>query len=94
VLETLPLITELYTIPQLAERHAHLFPKNRLSWAVRNRDKNGLEASGAVFKSPTGHVVLHEPKFLAWFLWLTGRNGPRRGRRMRAASLAAQRAAT
>jgi hypothetical protein len=40
---------------------------------------NGL--SGAVFDSPCGELLIHEPSFLAWFLGLGGRAKPRAGRK-------------
>ena len=40
---------------------------------------NGLTA--AVFDSPCGELLIHEPSFLAWFLGLSGRAMPRAGRR-------------
>ena len=39
---------------------------------------NGLSA--AVFDSPCGELLIHEPSFLAWFLGLAGRAKPRAGR--------------
>jgi hypothetical protein len=90
VLETLPPTTELFNSRQLVERHAHLLSYNRVFWAVRHRHKNGLAAAGAVFASPVGSVLIHEPAFLRWFLGLAGRAKPRRLRsRKRAASVPA-----
>ena len=34
----------------------------------------------AVFDSPCGELLIHEPSFLAWFLGLSGRARPRAGR--------------
>ena len=79
----LPPTSELYTRQQLPPRHPHLLNDHRVAWALRNRRKNGLEAAGAVFESPCGELLIHEPRFLAWFLGLAGRAKPRaaRGRR-------------
>ncbi len=79
----LPPTTELFPSRQLAGRHSHLLSENRLAWALRNRRKNGLEAAGAVFESPCGELLVHEPAFLAWFLGLSGRAKPRASRRCR-----------
>jgi hypothetical protein len=43
------------------------------------RAVNGL--SDAVYDSPCGDLLIHEPFFLAWFLGLTGRPKARAGRR-------------
>jgi hypothetical protein len=77
----LPPTSELYTGRQLSVRHPHLMNANRVAWALRNRERNGLDAAGAVFESPCGVLMVHEPKFLTWFLGLTSRAKPRRLRR-------------
>jgi len=77
----MPPTTELFTKAQLAARHSHLLSANRLVWALRRRTVNGL--SGAVFDSPCGELLIHEPAFLAWFLGLKGRAKPRVARRGR-----------
>jgi len=74
----LPPMTELVTKAQLVARHPHLLSVNRVTWALRCRAGNGL--SGAVFDSPCGELLIHEPSFLAWLLGLTGRGKPRAGR--------------
>jgi len=79
----LPPTVELFTKTQLAARHPHLLSANRLVWALRRRTVNGL--SGAVFDSPCGELLIHEPTFLAWFLGLKGRAKPRAFRRGRQA---------
>jgi hypothetical protein len=90
VVDPLPPTTELFNQRQLAERHPHILNYNRIVWAVRHRHKNGLNTVGAVFDSPCGELLIHEPAFLAWFLGLTGRGKPRRPRtRSRAAAVAA-----
>jgi hypothetical protein len=76
---SLPPTTELVTKSQLVSRHPHLLSVNRVTWALRCRAVNGLSA--AVFDSPCGELVIHEPSFLAWFLGLSGRAKPRAGRR-------------
>jgi len=86
-----PPTSELFTQRQLAERHTHLLNLNRIVWAVRNRTDNGLEAAGAVFASPCGEYLIHEPSFLRWFLGLAGRAKPRawRPKKSRATTSAA-----
>jgi len=82
VVPAVPPTAELFTKAQLATRHPHLLSANRLVWALRCRATNGL--SGAVFDSPCGELLIHEPAFLAWLLGLTGRSKPRAQRRRRA----------
>ena len=79
----LPPTSELFTKLQLAARHPHLLSANRLTWALRRRAVNGL--APAVFDSPCGELLVHEPGFLAWFLGLKGRTKPRSARRGRVA---------
>jgi len=74
---SIPPSAELFDKHQLVERHPHLLNEHRLSWALRNRSRNGLVAAGAVYDSPCGELVLHEPSFLRWFLGLSGRSKPR-----------------
>ena len=85
---SLPPTTELVTKAQLVARHPHLLSVNRVTWALRCRAVNGLTA--AVFDSPCGEFLIHEPSFLAWFLGLSGRAKPRAerraGRRLRGAT--------
>jgi hypothetical protein len=76
---SIPPMTELVTKAQLVARHPHLLSLNRVTWALRCRATNGLSA--AVFDSPCGELLIHEPSFLAWFLGLSGRGKPRAGRR-------------
>lgn len=78
VVPSMPPTAELFTKAQLASRHPHLLSANRLAWALRHRATNGL--SGAVFESPCGELLIHEPTFLAWFLGLKGRTKPRTAR--------------
>ena len=75
----LPPMAELFTKAQLVARHPHLLNVNRVTWALRRRATNGL--STAIFDSPCGELLIHEPSFLAWFLGLGGRAKPRAGRR-------------
>jgi hypothetical protein len=69
--------TELFSIHALAERHPALLSENRLRRAVRNCESNGLAAPGAVFDSPVGEFILHEPAVIGWVLGLSGRPKPR-----------------
>ncbi len=73
----LPPLTEIFSRSQFIQRHPGLFNKGRLDWAVRNRDQNGLTAARAVYESPVGEILIHEPPFLRWFLGLSGRGKPR-----------------
>ena len=84
--EPLPPTSELFTSRQLAQRHPHLLSGHRLAWATRHRATNGLNAAAAIFESPCGELLIHEPKFLAWFLGLSSRAKPRRLRRSSAAA--------
>lgn len=81
---SVPPTKELVTKAQLVAKHPHLLSANRVTWALRCRAVNGLSA--AVFDSPCGQLLIHEPAFLAWFLGLSGRAKPRamgrRGRRL------------
>ena len=79
--DDLPPPAELFTLKQLSERHPNLLPPTRLRWAARNRHHNGLTCAGALFDSPCGELVAHEPTFLRWFLGLTGRHKPRASNR-------------
>jgi uncharacterized membrane protein len=78
VVRALPPTAELFTKAQLVARHPHLLSANRVVWALRHRATNGL--SRAVFDSPCGELLIHEPEFLAWLLGLGGRAKPRVGR--------------
>ena len=77
--------SEIFAMRPLIERHPNLFNTSRVTWALRNRDKNGLAKCGAVFESKGGELLIHEPKFLEWFLGLSGRTKPRRLRKTVAA---------
>lgn len=78
---TLPPTGELYTRRTLVERHPNILTSARLAWALRHRKDNGLAATAAVFDSPCGELLIHEPPFLVWFLGLAGRAKPRAARR-------------
>lgn len=80
----LPPTTELYNKSQLIQRHPHLLSDHRVAWALRNRKANGLSNAGAVFDSPCGELLIHEPAFLSWLLGLAGRGKPRALRKRRA----------
>lgn len=86
---SLPPTSELFRLSDFAKRHEPLLTDNRVRWAVRNRDDNGLQAAGAVFEDPYGVVLIHEPRFLAWYMGLAGRNKPRAPRRVRQAHASA-----
>lgn len=86
IVPLVPPTAELFTKAQLATRHPHLLSANRLAWALRRRAANGL--SSAVFESPCGELLIHEPVFLAWFLGLNGRSKPRAARKGRHRSIA------
>jgi hypothetical protein len=79
----LPPATELFSLRELADRHPHLLSENRLRWAVRKRKSNGLLNAGAVYESPVGEFILHEPSTISWLLGLSGRAKPRVPRRNR-----------
>jgi hypothetical protein len=83
--QVLPPTSELFTSRPLIDRHPHLLNPSRVAWALRNRESNGLTKSRAVFESPCGELLIHEPRFLEWFLGLTGRTKPRRLRKAVAA---------
>ena len=72
---SVPPMRELVTKTQLIAKHPHLLSVNRVAWALRCRRVNGL--SDAVFDSPCGELLIHEPSFLVWFLGLSGRAKPR-----------------
>jgi len=76
---SIPPMTELVTKAQLVAKHPHLLSLNRVAWALRYRAVNGL--SDAVYDSPCGELLIHEPSFLAWLLGLSGRAKPRALRR-------------
>jgi hypothetical protein len=76
----LPPMSELFERKALSQRHPKLLPDSRIEWALRWRDDNGLSACGGVYESPTGVLLIHEPRFIAWFLGLRGRSKPRAGR--------------
>lgn len=80
MLATPPPSCELFSLRELAARHPNILSVNRLAWAVRNRRRNGLGAAGAVYETPVGELLLHEPRVLAWLLGLDGRRKPRRQR--------------
>jgi len=73
---TLPPASEIFSLKALAERNPALLPENRLRWMARNRTRNGLQAAGAIYDSPAGELLFHEPTTIAWLLGLTGRAKP------------------
>jgi hypothetical protein len=76
----LPPASELFALKPLSKRHPDLAPENRVRWAARNRHRNGLASCGAVFESPCGALIFHEPTFLRWLLGLSGKKKPRASR--------------
>lgn len=85
VVDTLPPTTEVFSRRYFEKRHPDLLSEHRIAWAIRHRHTNGLMAAGAVFESPCGEILIHEPTFLRWFLGLAGRAKPRATRRRAAA---------
>ena len=83
-MQDIPPPTEIFTAVEISKRHPGLLPRNRVQWAGRNRDKNGLSESGAVFESPCGELLFHEPTLIRWVLGLTGRRKPRAPRHLHA----------
>jgi hypothetical protein len=79
-----PPMHEVFNQVKLVERHPDHLTRSRVAWAVRNREDNGLDELGAVFESPCGELLIHEPAFLRWYLGLTGRGKPRALRRRKA----------
>jgi hypothetical protein len=78
---TTPPPAEVFPLKDLAARHPRLLPENRLRWMARNRHRNGLTAAGAVFDSPAGELLWHEPAVIEWLLGLSGRAKPRAPRK-------------
>lgn len=78
----IPPSSELFASAALAARHPNMLTLSRVTWAVRNRHRNGL--SSAVYECRGGELLVHEPSFLQWFLGLNGRSKPRASRRRRA----------
>jgi hypothetical protein len=87
----LPPAAELFTLRELSDRHPKLLPPNRVRWAARNRHRNGLVHVGALYESPCGELIAHEPSFLLWLLGLSGRAKPRAARRQGARTAAPRR---
>ena len=82
----IPPTSELFTKHQIIERHSHLLNGSRVTWALRNRESNGL--APYVYEARSGELLINEPGFLRWFLGLGGRSKPRtlRGRGERASA--------
>jgi hypothetical protein len=74
-----PPTSELFPRHALVQRHPNLLTEPRVMWALRNRSKNGL--ADAVYESKAGELLVHEPRFLQWFLGLDGRQKPRASRK-------------
>ena len=88
VVNPLPPTTEVFSRRFFEKRHPDLLNEHRVAWALRHRHTNGLMDAGAVFESPCGELLIHEPSFLRWFLGLAGRAKPRCARRRAVASAA------
>ena len=73
----LPPTSDLCTRHEPTKRHPYLLSDHRVTWALRNRNKNDLSACGAVLESRCGKLLVRAPAFLAWFLELAGRTKPR-----------------
>jgi len=82
-LPPIPPTLELFGVRELSSRHPNLLTVQRLEWALRNRETNGLKEARAVFESRSGKTIIHEPPFLRWWLGLTGRRKPRSSPRSR-----------
>jgi hypothetical protein len=83
-LDYVPPAAELFGLIPLADRHPGLLPENRLRWMARNRHTNGLLDARAIFESPVGELIFHEPATINWLLGLSGRAKPRRVRKQSA----------
>jgi hypothetical protein len=77
----IPPTTELFALQEFVARHPTLLTLSRVQWALRNRRRNGLAETAAVFESKSGRIVIHEPGFIMWFLGLSGRSKPRAARK-------------
>jgi hypothetical protein len=77
----LPPASEISSLKVLAERSPTLLFENRLRWMARNRARNALKAAGAIYDSPAGELLFHEPTTIAWLLGLAGRAKPRSTRK-------------
>ena len=58
-------LSELDTLDELTVRYPDKFTKSQLQWALRFRDKNGLDA--AVVKLGR-RLYLHRPTFMRWLV--------------------------
>lgn len=58
-------ISELDTLDELTARYPDKFTKSQLQWALRFREKNGLDA--AVVKLGR-RLYLHRPTFMQWLV--------------------------
>lgn len=70
----------LTTVDAFCKRYPHIYPKaSRVRWLLRDRQTNGLMASGAVVEvyanGDTPSIFIHVP---SWFAWM--RSGGRRAR--------------
>jgi hypothetical protein len=78
--EIIPPTGEIFPWRVFVARHPTLFTEARVQWALRKRKENGLDEVRAVFFVRSGEWNIHEPRFLRWYLRLSGRRAPRRSR--------------
>jgi len=81
---SIPPTNQLFPIKEMASRHPNILNEARIRWAARNRFKNG--AASTFFSCRGGELFVHEPKFLEWFLGLSGQAKPRKSRRRKQAT--------
>jgi hypothetical protein len=60
-------LDEIITPDELIKQHGDKFSQPQLSWWLRNRERNGLQAAGAV--SMRGRkFFIHRQKFANWLI--------------------------
>lgn len=60
---------EFFSVDDFAKRHPkHIKSVSALRWHVCQRRINGMEKAGAIVRTATGHLRIHEPSFFAWWL--------------------------
>jgi len=60
-------LDQIITPSEIVKQHPDKFTKPQITWLLRNRHKNGLEESGAVFMVGRKFYI-NVPKFTAWLL--------------------------
>ena len=58
-------LNEVTTLQGMVEAHPKLCNEHRLRHQIRNRETNGLAASGAISKR-AGVWMFHVPRYFAW----------------------------